>query len=139
MRPLSTLQLLLQACAFYAALSFRAPQGISCLFSFYLQVLTNELVVLPYETYRTYTSNKTYSTVKPMLRAVPSIVFIADARLDVLRSTIFNFAISSILLREIVPIFSLLGLPDPFAMPKAFLKRSAAGGVFVSNVNERSA
>jgi hypothetical protein len=39
----------------------------------------------------------------------------------------------------IEPIFSLFGVPEPLAMPEAFLKRSAAGGVLVSNVNERSA
>ena len=36
---------------------------------------------------------RSYSTVKPIDFAVPSIVFIADARLDVLRSTIFFLAI----------------------------------------------
>jgi hypothetical protein len=38
-----------------------------------------------------------------------------------------------------VPTFSRFGLPDPFATPEAFFKRSAAGGVLVSKVKERSA
>jgi len=40
---------------------------------------------------------------------------------------------------EIEPTFSRLGFPDPLPIPAAFFKRSAAGGVLVSNVNERSA
>src|SRR5436190_8626756 len=79
------------------------------------------------------------STVSPIDLAVPSMVFIADARSLVLRSTIFFLAISSICERLIEPIFCLFGVPEPFAMPDAFLKRSAAGGVLVSNENERSA
>src|SRR5438270_2991045 len=80
-----------------------------------------------------------YSTVRPMLRAVPSMVLIAASRLVVFRSGIFILAISSSLAREILPTFSLFGLPDPFSTPAAFFNRSAAGGVFVSNVKERSA
>ena len=69
--------------------------------------------------------------VSPMLLAVPLIVLIADSRFVVFKSGIFFWAISSICAREIVPFFSLFGLPEPLAMPEAFLKRSAAGGVFV--------
>src|SRR5919199_6820917 len=74
-----------------------------------------------------------------MLRAVPSMVLIADSRLVVFRSGSFVLAISSILAREMVPTFSFFGLPDPFGTPAAFFNRSAAGGVFVSKVKERSA
>src|SRR5215213_11252617 len=77
--------------------------------------------------------------VKPMFLAVPSIVLTADSRLVVFRSGILVLAISSILAREIVPTFSRFGLPEPLGMPAAFFKRSAAGGVFVSKVKERSA
>src|SRR5881392_4038022 len=84
-------------------------------------------------------ANQIYSTVKPIWRAVPSIVRIALSKFVVFRSGIFVLAISSILAREIFPTFSFLGLPAPFDIPAAFLRRSAAGGVFVSKVNERSA
>src|SRR2546423_13016305 len=80
-----------------------------------------------------------YSTVRPMLRAVPSMVLIADSRFVVFKSGIFVRAISSIFAREIVPTLSLFGRPDPFSTPAAFFRRSAAGGVFVSKVKERSA
>ncbi len=70
---------------------------------------------------------------------MPSIVRIALSRFVVFKSGIFVFAISSIFAREILPIFSLFGFPDPLETPAAFFNRSAAGGVFVSNVNERSA
>ena len=55
-----------------------------------------------------------------MLRAVPSMVLMADSRLVVFRSGILSLAISSILSREIVPTFSLFGLPEPFGTPEAF-------------------
>src|SRR6185295_18446129 len=74
-----------------------------------------------------------------MLRAVPSIVRIADSTEVVFRSGSFVRAISSICLRVTVPIFSRFGLGDPFSTPAAFLSRSAAGGVLVMKVNERSA
>src|SRR5205085_9255803 len=82
---------------------------------------------------------KNYSMSSPMLRAVPSMVLTADSRLVVFKSWSLSLAISSILAREIEPTFSLLGLPEPFGMPAAFFRRSAAGGVFVSKVKERSA
>src|ERR1041384_8495353 len=81
---------------------------------------------------------RTHSIVRPMFRAVPSIVLIAASRLVVFKSGIFVLAISSILAREILPTFSLFGLPDPFSTPAAFFNRSAAGGVFVSKVKEPS-
>src|SRR5918998_2416528 len=74
-----------------------------------------------------------------MLRAVPSMVLMALSRLVVFKSGILVLAISSILAREIVPTFSRFGLPEPLGTPAAFFKRSAAGGVLVSKVKERSA
>src|SRR3954469_11026358 len=79
------------------------------------------------------------SIFSPMLRAVPSMVLMADSRLVVFRSCSLSLAISSILSREMEPTFSLFGLPEPLGTPAAFFKRSAAGGVFVSKVKERSA
>src|SRR5262245_22386560 len=67
------------------------------------------------------------------------MVRIADSRLVVFRSGIFVLAISSICAREILPTFSRFGLPDPFSSFAAFFIKSAAGGVLVIKVNERSA
>ena len=74
-----------------------------------------------------------------MFLAVPSMVFIAAAKLVVFRSGILVLAISSIFAREMVPTFSRFGLPEPFGIPAAFFKRSAEGGVLVSKVNEDKA
>src|SRR5882724_5637676 len=82
---------------------------------------------------------RNYSIVNPICRAVPSMVRIALSRFVVFKSGIFVLAISSTLAREILPTFSFLGLPAPFDIPAAFFNRSAAGGVLVSKVNERSA
>src|ERR1051325_163445 len=67
------------------------------------------------------------------------MVLMALSRLVGFKSGIFVRAISSILAREIVPTFSRFGRPEPFGTPDAFLRRSAAGGVLVSKVKERSA
>ena len=78
-----------------------------------------------------------YSTVRPIWRAVPSMVRIAASRLVVFRSA----SSSSRFLQSWIwksCRLSRFGLPEPLAKPAAF-SRSAAGGVFVSNVNERSA
>src|SRR5210317_984178 len=77
--------------------------------------------------------------VKPILLAVPSIIFIAPSISKAFKSGIFNSAISLILLREILPIRSILGLLDPFLSLAAFIKRTDAGGVLVIKLNERSA
>src|ERR1044071_10109701 len=79
-----------------------------------------------------------YSTVRPICRAVPSIVLIADSKLVVFKSCNLVFAISSTLAREIVPTFSRFGLPDPFGIAAAFFKKSAAGGGFGSKLDRKS-
>ena len=74
-----------------------------------------------------------------MLRAVPSIVRMAESRLKAFRSGSLSCAISSTCLRVTEPTFYLLGVGEPFSTPAAFFSRSAAGGVFVMKVKERSA
>src|SRR5262245_31007578 len=74
----------------------------------------------------------------PMLRAVPSTDFTADFRFSVFRSGSLVRAISSTWAIVTLPTLSLLGTPEPFASPAAFLSRMLAGGVLVMNVYERS-
>ena len=74
-----------------------------------------------------------------MLRAVPAIMLIAVSMLAAVRSGIFCSAIFLICSVVIVATFVLLGTPEPLSIPQAFLMRTAAGGVFVTNVKERSA
>src|SRR5262249_17745389 len=102
-------------------------------------VVLLSLPLKPSLSWRRLAWQRYYSIVSPIWRAVPSMVLIADCKLVVLRSCNFVLAISSTLAREIVPTFSRLGFPDPFGIPAAFFSRSAAGGVLVSKVNERSA
>ena len=73
-----------------------------------------------------------------MLRAVPAIIDIADSRFAALRSGIFVSAIFCTSAFEMVATLFLLGTPEALSIPQAFLIRTAAGGVFVTNVNERS-
>ena len=73
------------------------------------------------------------------LRAVPSTVRIAASRLAAVRSGIFMRAISSTCFLVTWPTFFLFGSPDPFSIPAAFLSSTDAGGVFSTNVNDRSA
>ena len=54
------------------------------------------------------------------------------------RSGIFVSAIWRTWRWVIVPTFSRLGSPEPFSMPIASLISTAAGGVLVMKVNERS-
>jgi len=56
-----------------------------------------------------------------------------------LRSGIFSFAISSTWRAVTVPTFVLLGSLDPLAMFAARFRSTAAGGVFVTKLYERSA
>ena len=77
-------------------------------------------------------------TVMPMLRAVPSMVRMAPSTLSALRSGRLRLAISSICLRVTCPTLVRLGSPEPFAIWAAFLRSTAAGGVLVMKVNERS-
>src|SRR5438477_7544057 len=73
-----------------------------------------------------------------MLRAEPSIMRMAAAMSLALRSFILISAISRTFARAIVPAGALFGAPLPLSIPAAFLIRSAAGGVLVTKLNERS-
>jgi hypothetical protein len=75
----------------------------------------------------------------PMLRAVPAIMLAAASTLAAFRSGIFCSAIFLICSPVIVATLFLFGTPDAFSIPQAFFRRTAAGGVFVMNVKERSA
>jgi len=75
----------------------------------------------------------------PMLRAVPLIISIARSTVCAFKSGILVSAISLTWAMVIEPIFVLFGSPDPFGNLAAFLINTAAGGVFVINVNDRSA
>ena len=69
-----------------------------------------------------------------MLLAVPQIILYAESRLAALRSGIFVSAILITSSLEILATFVLLGTPEPDSILQAFLRRTAAGGVFVINV-----
>ena len=77
-------------------------------------------------------------TSTPMLRAVPSMMRIAFSMSFALRSAIFFSAISRTCAWLSLATFSRFGSPEPFSTPAACLISSAAGGCFVTNVNERS-
>ena len=74
-----------------------------------------------------------------MLLAVPAIMLMAASRLAAFRSGIFVSAISLTWSFVILPTFSLLGTPEAFCRPAAFLIRTAAGGVFVMKLKVLSA
>src|SRR5699024_4602162 len=85
----------------------------------------------------TDTSNLS-SIVIPILRAVPSTMRIAASTSAAFKSSIFDSAISFTVSRLTVATFVLFGSPDALSIPAAFFNKTAAGGVFVINVNERS-
>src|SRR5215510_9488124 len=74
----------------------------------------------------------------PMLRAVPITIRSAASTLAELRSGAFSTAISRTWDGVTVPTLVRFGTPDPFASPAARLSSTAAGGVLVMNVKERS-
>ena len=73
-----------------------------------------------------------------MLRAVPAITFIASSTSRALRSGIFASAIERSCACESRPTLLRFGSPEPDSRPSASLMRTAAGGVFVMNVNDLS-
>ncbi len=79
-----------------------------------------------------------YLTSTPIERAVPAMIFEAASRSLALRSGILRSAISRIWSWEIVPTLLTWGSPEPFAILIASLIRTAAGGVLVMKVKERS-
>ena len=74
----------------------------------------------------------------PILRAVPSTIRIAASTLAAFRSGILVSAISRTLSRLTVATLLRFGSPEPDSIPATFLRRTAAGGVLVMKVNERS-
>src|SRR5215212_7692598 len=77
-------------------------------------------------------------TSTPIERAVPAMIFSAWSTSCALRSLSFFWAISRSWSRVIVPTLLRLGSPEPFSIPIAWRISTAAGGVFVMKVNERS-
>src|SRR5437660_12467893 len=78
------------------------------------------------------------TTSMPIDRAVPRTLLIAASTEAAFKSGIFCLAISSTCFAVTLPTLSLLGVPDPFAIPAARLSSTEAGGVLVINVNDRS-
>ena len=73
-----------------------------------------------------------------MERAVPAIMLIAASREAAFRSRIFISAIFWTEALEMVATLVLLGTPEPDSMLHYFLIRTAAGGVLVMKLKERS-
>src|SRR5207249_4653585 len=78
------------------------------------------------------------STSTPIDRAVPAITFIAASTSRAFRSGIFVSAIWRTCSRRRRPTLSRFGSADPFSRLRASLISTAAGGVFVMKVNDRS-
>src|SRR6266545_5010338 len=74
----------------------------------------------------------------PIERAVPSMILMAWSTSRALKSSSLVSAIWRTWSRASRPIFSRLGSPEPLGIPSASLISTAAGGVFVMNVKERS-
>src|SRR6185437_12378758 len=69
------------------------------------------------------------STVMPMERAVPAMIFDAASMSFALRSTIFCSAMERTCSWVSLPTLLVCGTPEPLGTPAAFLISSAAGGV----------
>ena len=74
----------------------------------------------------------------PIERAVPAMILAAACTSLAFRSSILVWAISSHWAWVSLPTLAVCGVAEPLATPAAFLMSSAAGGVLVMNVNERS-
>src|SRR4030042_3714635 len=83
-------------------------------------------------------SHVDYSTLTPMLLAVPSTIFIAASTFLVFRSTIFSSAIVLTCSLVSVPAGSLGVLPDPFSIPKVFLIMAETGAFLIYKVKDLS-
>ena len=66
------------------------------------------------------------------------MIFAAWSTSCAFRSSSFFSAISRTCSLVIVPTLVRFGSPEPFSIPIAWRISTAAGGVFVMNVNERS-
>src|SRR5690606_6608744 len=78
------------------------------------------------------------STVMPMERAVPAMIFDAASMSFAFRSACFVSAIWRICSCVIFATLTECGVDEPVCTPAAFLISSAAGGVFRMNVKLRS-
>src|SRR5581483_7277230 len=78
------------------------------------------------------------STVMPIDRAVPAMIFAAWSMSLALRSSILVCAISRTWSIVTFATFLVCGSPLPLSTPAAFSSSRAAGGVLVTKVNERS-
>src|SRR5205814_447621 len=78
------------------------------------------------------------STSTPIERAVPAMIRAAWSTSRAFRSTSLVSAICRTCARLSLPTLSRFGSEEPFSSRRASLMRTAAGGVFVMNVNERS-
>ena len=74
----------------------------------------------------------------PIERAVPAMTFIASSTSRAFRSGIFASAIERSCASLSRPTLFRFGSPEPDSRLSASLMRTAAGGVFVMNVNDRS-
>src|SRR6266545_134685 len=74
----------------------------------------------------------------PIERAVPSMILMAWSTSRAFKSSSLVSAIWRTWSRVSRPTFSRLGSPEPLGIPSASLISTAAGGVFVMNVKERS-
>ena len=78
------------------------------------------------------------TTSTPIERAVPAMILAAWSTSCALRSASFFSAIARTCSLVIVPTLLRFGSPEPFSIPIAWRISTAAGGVFVTKVNERS-
>src|SRR6266571_1948019 len=78
------------------------------------------------------------TTSSPIERAVPATIAIAASSELALRSGILISAIFLTWARVTLPTFCRLEVGEPFSIPASFLRSTAAGGVFVMKVKERS-
>ena len=72
-----------------------------------------------------------------MLRHVPWMLFIAISTVCALRSGSLVVAIS-FSWSSVIDAMTFCGVPEPFGMPAALAMSLLVGGVFSSNVNDRS-
>src|SRR5205823_6165916 len=78
------------------------------------------------------------TTVMPIERAVPAMIFAAWSMSCALRSVSLVLAISRTWSQVTLATLVLCGSPEPFSTPAAFSSSFAAGGVFSLKSNDRS-
>src|SRR5690606_15821201 len=79
------------------------------------------------------------TTSRPIERAVPAIIRIAESTSEALRSAILISAILRTWAAVTLPILLRFGWPLPFSIPASLSRRFGAGGVLVMKVKVRSA